>query len=378
MASHRRPRNGVLKSPAARRGAVTLTTAALASVSLLPQSARAEPTDRPSLEEVREQVDELYRQAGTATQKYNAAKERTDTQREQVNVLLDQVAQRTDALNDARRTLGTFAAAQYREGGVSETATWLLTEDAQAFFHQKHVMERMAERQQQAVVDYQRAQRKAAEQRTEASRSLTSLTHAQTELRTSKQAVQAKLGEARALLAKLTAEEKRRLEALERQRQAEARKRAAARAKAEAERAKAEAERAAAEAENADPGGGSPNSGSSSAAQQAIDFAKAQLGKPYVWGATGPNSFDCSGLTQAAWARAGVSLPRTTWDQVNAGTTVAKADMRPGDLVFFYEDISHVGLYLGDGEMIHAPKPGESVRVEAVDYMPFHSAVRPG
>ncbi|MEU8353483.1 C40 family peptidase, partial [Streptomyces sp. NPDC048845] len=114
----------------------------------------------------------------------------------------------------------------------------------------------------------------------------------------------------------------------------------------------------------------------STKAQQAIDFARSQIGKPYVWGASGPNSYDCSGLTQAAWKAAGVSLPRTTYDQVETGTTVGKAAMRPGDLIFFYDDISHVGLYIGDGQMIHAPKPGANVRVESVDTMPFHSAVR--
>ena len=109
-------------------------------------------------------------------------------------------------------------------------------------------------------------------------------------------------------------------------------------------------------------------------------FAKAQEGKPYVWGATGPDSYDCSGLTQAAWKAAGISLPRTTWDQVEFGTTVALSDIQPGDLVFFYDDISHVGLYLGDGMMIHAPKPGAYVREESIYYdgkSSIHSVVRP-
>lgn len=101
------------------------------------------------------------------------------------------------------------------------------------------------------------------------------------------------------------------------------------------------------------------------------------MGKPYVWGATGPDSYDCSGLTQAAWKAAGISLPRTTWDQVKVGTTVTTANAQPGDLVFFYDDISHVGIYIGDGKMIHAPKPGANVRVESIYYMPIHSVVRP-
>ncbi|MFK4273311.1 C40 family peptidase, partial [Streptomyces milbemycinicus] len=118
-----------------------------------------------------------------------------------------------------------------------------------------------------------------------------------------------------------------------------------------------------------------PSNGSKAA--QAIAFAKAQLGKPYVWGATGPSSFDCSGLTQAAWKSAGISLPRTTWDQVKAGTRVSTSELQPGDLVFFYDDISHVGLYIGDGMMIHAPKPGDVVKKAPITEMPIYGSVRP-
>jgi cell wall-associated NlpC family hydrolase len=118
-------------------------------------------------------------------------------------------------------------------------------------------------------------------------------------------------------------------------------------------------------------------SGATSKAAKALAFARAQTGKPYVWGASGPGSYDCSGLTQAAWKAAGVTLPRTTWDQVETGTTVSVDNAQPGDLVFFYDDISHVGIYLGDGMMIHAPKPGAYVREESIYYMPIHSVVRP-
>ncbi|MFI6401233.1 C40 family peptidase [Streptomyces sp. NPDC050548] len=115
-------------------------------------------------------------------------------------------------------------------------------------------------------------------------------------------------------------------------------------------------------------------------AQQAVAFARAQVGKPYVWGAAGPGSYDCSGLTQAAWKAAGVALPRATAAQSNAGTTVHLADAQPGDLVFFHDDASHVGVYVGDGTMIHAPKPGAYVREESIHYGDaslIHSVVRP-
>lgn len=112
-------------------------------------------------------------------------------------------------------------------------------------------------------------------------------------------------------------------------------------------------------------------------AAQAVAFAYRALGRPYAWGATGPGAYDCSGLTQAAWRSAGVLLPRTTYTQVNAGTRVSPADLRPGDLVFFHANLSHVGLYTGDGRMIHAPHPGAPVRIAPVSGMPLAAATRP-
>ncbi|MYU14300.1 NlpC/P60 family protein, partial [Streptomyces sp. SID8361] len=112
-------------------------------------------------------------------------------------------------------------------------------------------------------------------------------------------------------------------------------------------------------------------------AARAVSYAYAALGKPYVWGATGPHGYDCSGLTQAAWRAAGVSLPRTTYTQINAGRRVTRDQLAPGDLVFFYSGVSHVGLYIGGGRMIHAPRPGAPVRMASVADMPFAGAARP-
>ena len=115
----------------------------------------------------------------------------------------------------------------------------------------------------------------------------------------------------------------------------------------------------------------------SGGAAMAVAEAYKQLGKPYVWGAAGPDSFDCSGLTEWAWAKAGVRLPHYTGDQWNAGRHVTRAQLQPGDLVFFFDDLSHVGIYLGNGQMIHAPHSGTVVRVENVWWNDFQGAVRP-
>ncbi|MEV0369987.1 NlpC/P60 family protein [Streptomyces sp. NPDC050636] len=386
MASHRKPRTRVLTSPGGRRTAAGLTTAALASVTLLSQTADAAPrAPKPSIEEVKQKVDDLYHQAEASTEKYNAAKEKATEQRERVDGLLDAAAKRAEKMNESRRQLGTFASAQYRTGGMNPTAQLMLAKDPQQFFDRSHLMERLTGREKQAVTDYQEQAAAAARQRAEATRSLDQLQDSQASLKESKQSVQSKLAEARQLLSRLTAEEKARLAALEREREAEAKRKAEELARKQAE---AEKERQRREEQNQNDGsdgstggqtgGGSTDDGSYAAkAEKALAFARAQIGKPYVWGATGPSSYDCSGLTQGAWKAAGVDLPRTTWDQVKVGERVATKDLQPGDLVFFYDDISHVGMYIGGGKMIHAPKPGAYVREESIYYMPIYGSVRP-
>ncbi|MEV7072887.1 NlpC/P60 family protein [Streptomyces sp. NPDC093990] len=380
MASHRKSRPAGTRVAGIRTPA--LATAALTSVALLSQSANAAPADdKPSLEEVEKKVDDLYRQAESATDNYNAAKEKTARQRKQVDTLLDDVARRTQKLNEAREELGAFAAAQYRTGAAApDTATFLLADTPQDYFDQTQLMGRLTSRQKGAVDDYVTEQSDTMKKRQEASQSLQALTETQSDLRTAKATVQKKLADARELLSELTAQEKARLAAIEQRRQQDAARKAAELAQQQAAAQKAAQETAQETAAPQNTASTAPDSSYATKAAKALAFARAQIGKPYVWGATGPDSYDCSGLTQAAWKAAGVDLPRVTYDQVNAGTTVSLADAQPGDLVFFYDDISHVGLYIGNGMMIHAPKPGAYVREESIYYdgeSAIHSVVRP-
>ncbi|MFF8014240.1 NlpC/P60 family protein [Streptomyces sp. NPDC007929] len=395
MASHRKSRPTGTRVAGIRTPA--LATAALTSVALLSQSANAAPAadDKPSLEEVEKKVDDLYRQAESATDKYNAAKEKTAKQRKRVDTLLDDVAQRTQKLNEAREELGSFASAQYRTGAAApDTATFLLADTPQDYFDQTQLMDRMTGRQKDAVDDYVTQQSETMKKRREATESLQTLTESQDGLKTAKATVQRKLADARELMSKLTAEEKARLAAIEKEKRAEAARKADELAREQAARQKAQEEAAQRQdsgSSSSGTGSGSSDSGSSSStapadssyatkAEKALAFARAQIGKPYVWGAVGPGSYDCSGLTQAAWKAAGVTLPRTTYDQVNAGTTVPLSQAQPGDLVFFYDDVTHVGIYIGNGMMIHAPKPGTYVREESIYYdgeSAIHSVVRP-
>ncbi|WP_328434123.1 C40 family peptidase [Streptomyces sp. NBC_00425] len=441
-----------------------LATAALTSVALLSQSANAAPSadGRPSLEEVEKKVGDLYRQAESATEKSNSsAKEKTTKPRTRVDGLLGVVApQRTRKPDEAREEPGSQSAARYRTGvSAPDTATFPFPAAPQDHVGRNRSADRPTDRRQGAVDDYAAEQSAMPKTRQEAAEGRAPRTDPQHGLRIAKAAVQKKLGDARELLSRLTAQEQARLAAVEQQKQeveqqklqeetaraaAEfARRQAAARQAADQAAAEQAAEQLAArqesvgESSNAGPSGTEPvgmgpvgmgpsgtgpvgtaspatapsataasataasataaSAGTASAgtapspgsaadasyavkAEKALAFARAQIGKPYVWGATGPGSYDCSGLAQAAWKAAGVTLPRSTRDQANAGVTVPLADARPGDLVFFYDDVSHVGVYIGNGMMIHSPKPGTYVREESVfcdGESGIHGVVRP-
>jgi cell wall-associated NlpC family hydrolase len=339
---------------------VGLTTAALATVTLFGESASAAPSTGSStvdIKKVQAQVDKLYQQAEAATERYDAAKDKTDKQRTTADKLLDQVSRKTADLNATRDQLGEFAAAQYRTGGLDTTITYLLASDPQQLLDNAHVTDRMSGRTEQALETFRTQQIEVAKERGTAVDSLSKLDAAQQELSKEKKAVQQKLTTAQKLLNSLTAQEKARLAALKKQQDAAAAKKAQAAAKAAAGTSNSTST--------------SSSTSTSTKAAKAIAFARAQLGKPYVWGATGPNSYDCSGLTQASWAAAGVSIPRVASAQYSYGTKVSSSDLQPGDLVFFYSGISHVGLYIGNGQMIHAPHTGSVVQIAPISEMPI-------
>ena len=250
-------------------------------------------------------------------------------------------------------------------------------------------MARMTSQQQKAVADFRTQQQAAAAKRVEATKSLETLTESQATLRTSKQQVQTKLTEAR----DAAVEADRRGEGAARgagaqeggrgQAQGRGAGPAAGRGGSKARRRPPKERRPAQERGRAPapvparrPAARAPTAATPRRPRRSWP-SRAPRSASRTSGGDGPDSYDCSGLTQAAWKEAGVDLPRTTWDQVEVGTRVATADCQPGDLVFFYDDISHVGIYMGDGMMIHAPKPGANVREESIYYMPIYGSVRP-
>ncbi|MGN0119765.1 MAG: NlpC/P60 family protein [Streptomyces albidoflavus] len=341
MASHRRP-----KQPSRTRVTV-LTATAAAAVALTSQTAHADP--KPSKTEVKAEVDKLYEEAEKASEKYNGAKEKQDKLEGQIGNLQDKVARGQEELNELRQALGSAASAQYRTGGIDPSLQLFLSADPDDYLDKASALDQLSSKQAEGVKKIQAKQRDLAQQRQEAQAKLQDLSDTRKELGDKKKQVQGKLADAQKLLNSLTAAERAELQQ-------------------EEERASRSA------GDRVELGDAVPASNRGAAALAA---AKSKVGTPYVWGATGPNSFDCSGLTSWAFAQAGYTIPRMSQDQANAGTRIAsQSALKPGDLVIFYSDLHHVGFYAGNGQVLHAPKPGANVRYESINNMPYMFGVR--
>ncbi|MER5792031.1 NlpC/P60 family protein [Streptomyces sp. NPDC001980] len=345
MASHRRA-----KQPGRARVTV-LTSAAAAAVALSSQAANAAPAEKPSKDEVKSRVDKLYEEAEQATEKFNGAKEKQEKLQKQISALQDSVARGQKELNELRDGIGSMATAQYRSGGLDPSLQLFLSSDPDSYLDKASTLDQLSSQQVETLKKIQAKQRELAQERTEATGKLKDLAATRTELGKKKTEVQAKLAEAQKLLNSLTAAEKAALAA-------------------DQDRASRSA------SERVDLGNDTSATGRAAAAFAA---AKTKLGTPYVYGATGPSSFDCSGLTSWAYAQAGVSIPRTSESQSTIGTKIySTSDLQVGDLVFFFNDLHHVGLYAGNGQILHAPRTGTVVRYESMSTIggPFMFGVR--
>ncbi|MGP4044878.1 NlpC/P60 family protein [Streptomyces sp. 2A115] len=357
MAAHRKPRQRSGGGNTART-AFTVALAGAASATGFDGTGHAEPELTSA--QVKAKIDKLYQEAEVATEKYNGAKEKATKAEGRLSTLRDEAARKTERLNSERDALGSLATAQYRDGGIDPALRLMLSSDPNQYLDGAAFAER-ADSRQASTVSRVRGQLREIEQlRGAAHVELASLKAQQAQLKRHKKTVTGKLGEARQLLSRLPDEERARIGADDAH---------------TADAARASRSTSVPRDLGSGPGGSSADAPNSRAGA-AIAYAYEKLGSPYVWGATGPDAFDCSGLMQAAYRSAGISLPRTTYSQINAGQRVSRSEIRPGDLVFFYSGISHVGLYVGNGQMIHAPNPSAPVRLAPIDEMPFAGATR--
>ena len=377
--------------PTARRPALALVAAlaaAAAGLAVVPSSAVAEP--RPTLRQVQNQVAELHHEAEQATERYNEAR----VQMTEVRRTLRQVSARLDRakaeVGGLQSVMGRMAAASYKSGGVDMGMQLLLSDEPEAFLQQATALDQLSRRQGVALRKVTAARQRLAQDRLAVDQQRARMAALQSRLGAEKTIVEGKIAAAESLLGTLRAQEQARLEAARRAAASAARaQRADAPRASRADRPAQSApvdrdepgDQPAARPARKKTGGGSSgesfNGAASGRASVAVRTAYAQLGDPYRWAGTGPGSFDCSGLTSFAWRAAGVSLPHSSRAQYAGGRKVSRSDLRPGDLVFFYSPISHVGIYIGGGKIIDAPYPGSSVQISPISEMPYAGAVRP-
>ncbi len=325
-----------------------------ASVGLVSSSSPA--TAAPDLDTVKERVDTLYHEAEIASERYHDAKLELDGLQQDLDSL-DADRQRQDRrLDVVRDQVRDSVQSQIQGQGVSAVGQVVISDDPDAFVSQLTTMSAYNQLQQGLFTDYA-TQLKTLDLRSSAlERRTDQVAAVESRLESEKATVDEKFSAAQQLLDDLEAE---------------------ARAELEAEQA-AEARSTPTVSRGAEQTAPTASAPASGRAAAAVSYALAQVGKAYVYGAAGPDAFDCSGLTMRAWGAAGVGLPHSSSAQSGSGAQVSSGDLQPGDLVFYYSPISHVGMYIGNGMIVHAANPGSGVTTAPVFSMPYSGAVRPG
>ncbi|MEW1699863.1 NlpC/P60 family protein [Streptomyces sp. NPDC093249] len=329
----------------------------LASPALTLQAAAAPlppPPPKKSLAEVHKEIEGLYRQAAAATDAYNLAEERSEEQSAEIVRVARMIVEGREKIEDLKAKAGAAARAQYRNGGLPEDAQLVLTNDPQLFLDTAGRLKAGAKATTDLLGEMTRTQARLDLYAKEAGENWTELEAHRVRQAQAKKEINGKIDAAKKLESELAAEERERLRLLEEQ----AQKRA----------------------QTSWLGTGvlaGLKGATTPEAKKAIEFATAQIGKPYEWGAEGPSSYDCSGLTQLAWGTAGRPIPRTSQEQWRLLPRVQIKDMRPGDLIVYFKDASHIGMYVGDGTIVHAPRPGRNVTLAGAGSMEILGVVRP-
>lgn len=324
-----------------KRFATVLSALALAGSICLTVSGSGPAQAEPDIDDVRARVDRLYQEAEQAQERYNDAKLELAELNDELDSLESDEVRQGDEVARVRTDVRDSVIRQF-QGQTLGPATELLNADEDAFLAELSTFTTVSDLQESLLSDYNDELKAYAIRRKETSERRDQVAEIESELEDEKATVDAKLAEAEELLDELEAEE-----------------RAAILSRDSDVRAPSSV----------------PAQGRAAAA---VDFLMAQVGDSYVFGAAGPDAWDCSGLTMVAWAQAGVSLPHSSSAQYSSGTRVSESQLQPGDLVFYYSPISHVEMYIGNGLIAGAANPGAGVRVADLHSMPYVGAVRPG
>jgi peptidoglycan DL-endopeptidase CwlO len=332
-------------------------TAALAVGTVLaprPAVAVPDPAQRP-VAELLTDLQRLYREAERAAETYDATAERLARQRAETDRLQRELARARLSLRDSRAEAGRLARRQYQSvTGVSPYVRLLLARDPQHALDESHVVGRLSDERARTVSRLTTGERRAAALARAARAALDRRLSLTAKQRKDRDTARGKLADVEALLAALTPGRLTALARLEKE-----------------EVTRAQQRLVTSGALGADDGKPSARG------DRAVDYALRQLGKPYEWGAQGPDAYDCSGLTYRAWEHAGIPVPRTSQEQWARLPRVPLSELRPGDLVVYHPDATHVALYAGHGTVVQAPRPGENVKISPLASAPVLGAVRP-
>ncbi|MER7638302.1 NlpC/P60 family protein [Streptomyces sp. NPDC126522] len=329
------------------------------AIALLPTPGYAapaapDPQDDKSIEGIRTELNGLYREAEIATEAYNTADVKAAGQTKRLAALRKDLARSEARVRDLRNLAGAAARTQYRGGNLASTGIQLLLGDHPDQALDEASQARQALRSLATVSDSEKSARdKVSRQTDAAAKKLRELNISRAAKAAAKQKIEQRIARAEQIEDGLQRDQARRLAQLDKTAEQKAKSRWT----------------------GGDSGSDTKATG---AAERAVNFAMAQMGKPYVWGAVGPSSYDCSGLTSTAWAAAGHPIPRTSQAQWQGLRHVSLASAQPGDLIIYFNDATHVGMYIGQGRIVHAPRPGRSVTVAPAASMPILGVVRPG
>lgn len=318
-----------------------------------PPSSQQVPATK-SLAEVRAEIDQLYEKAGAATDAYNLAEEQVKKQTAELGDLGRAIDDGRSKIARLKDRIGSQAREQYRNAGLPPGAQLALSTDPRLFLYGLNQIRQSQQASTSVLAELTRAQADLELYTEDAQDNWDKLEAGRLKQARAKKEINARIDEAKKLEAQLEEKERARLLELERQAQA------AAQSSWLSSGALKDTNR------EASPSG-----------KAAVKFALAQIGKPYVWGAEGPGSYDCSGLTSQAWAAAKRPIPRTSQEQWAQLKHIAIGDMRPGDLIIYHSDATHVGMYVGDGMVVHAPRPGRNVTLAGAGSMEILGVVRP-
>ncbi|MCX6395849.1 MAG: NlpC/P60 family protein [Propionibacteriales bacterium] len=295
---------------------------------------------KPDLQTVKKQVEALDRQAEAASERYNDAKVKVTQTQTKLTALNADLGRQQRIVDSMRDQVAALVVEQFQGNSLSTTSQLVLSSNPDAFLDNLNAVSAYNSQRGQVMEDYSTQLDRLKLRKGAAEAEAGRLTALKKQMLDEKQEIDQKAAKAQSLLDDLEAEARAKLL-------------------------------------GGDYSGSIPSFSGDGRAATALRYALAQVGKSYVYGAAGPSAFDCSGLTMRAWGAAGVGLPHSSRAQAS-GMRVSESDLQPGDLVFYYSPVSHVGMYLGNGLIVHAANPSAGVRISPLHSMPYSGAVRPG